>query len=91
MPTIAISYRREDTRWIVGRIFDHLVGHYGHDNIFMDIDGVPLGLDFRALDIERAVVVGVGVGLPLVVAEEGTVICVVVGHESVPCLLLSAV
>ena len=47
MPTIAISYRREDTRWIVGRIFDHLVGHYGHDNIFMDIDGVPLGLDFR--------------------------------------------
>jgi hypothetical protein len=47
MPTIAISYRREDTRWIVGRIFDHLVGYYGHDNIFMDIDGVPLGLDFR--------------------------------------------
>jgi hypothetical protein len=47
MPTIAISYRREDTRWIVGRIFDHLVEYYGHDNIFMDIDGVPLGLDFR--------------------------------------------
>jgi TIR domain len=47
MPTIAISYRREDTRWIVGRIFDHLVGYYGRESIFMDIDGVPLGLDFR--------------------------------------------
>ena len=47
MPTIAISYRREDTRWMVGRIFDHLVEYYGRDSIFMDIDGVPLGLDFR--------------------------------------------
>jgi hypothetical protein len=47
MPTIAISYRHEDTRWIVGRIFDHLVDHYGRDSVFMDIDGVPLGLDFR--------------------------------------------
>jgi hypothetical protein len=47
MPTIAISYRREDTRWIVGRIFDRLVEHYGHGSIFMDIDGVPLGFDFR--------------------------------------------
>jgi hypothetical protein len=47
MPTIAISYRREDTRWIVGRIFDRLVEYYGHDSIFMDIDGVPLGFDFR--------------------------------------------
>jgi hypothetical protein len=47
MPTIAISYRREDTRWIVGRIFDRLVEYYGHDSIFMDIDGVALGCDFR--------------------------------------------
>src|SRR6478752_905126 len=47
MPTIAISYRREDTRWIVSRIFDRLVEHYGHGSIFMDIDGVPLGFDFR--------------------------------------------
>jgi hypothetical protein len=47
MPTIVISYRREDTRWIVGRIFDRLVEHYGHNNIFMDIDAVPLGSDYR--------------------------------------------
>ena len=47
MPTIVISYRREDTRWIVGRIFDRLVDHYGHDSIFMDIDGVPAGVDYR--------------------------------------------
>jgi TIR domain len=47
MPNIVISYRREDTRWIVGRIFDRLKQHYGRDNVFMDIDAVPLGLDYR--------------------------------------------
>jgi hypothetical protein len=47
MANIVISYRREDTRWIVGRIFDRLKQRYGRDNVFMDIDAVPLGLDYR--------------------------------------------
>jgi hypothetical protein len=38
---------------------------------------------FRALDIDRALVVGVGVGLPLVIAEEGTPVRIVVGHGPV--------
>ena len=47
MPTIILSYRRDDTGAIAGRIFDRLVGHYGSDQVFMDIDSIPFGLDFR--------------------------------------------
>jgi TIR domain len=53
---IAISYRREDTAWITGRIFDRLKAHYeksgtrGDRNnpvVFMDYDSTPVGVDFR--------------------------------------------
>ena len=47
MPTIVISYRRDDSKWIAGRVFDRLQGHYGKDHVFMDIDSIPFGLDFR--------------------------------------------
>ena len=47
MPTIIISYRRDDTRLIVGRIFDRLERHYGRDHVFMDIEAIPCGVDFR--------------------------------------------
>src|SRR5260370_21831432 len=47
MARITISYRRDDSGVITGRIFDRLVGHYGRDAIFRDIDDVPLGIDFR--------------------------------------------
>jgi uncharacterized membrane protein YhaH (DUF805 family) len=47
MPTIILSYRRDDTGAIAGRIFDRLAGHYGADQVFMDIDSIPIGLDFR--------------------------------------------
>lgn len=48
MPTIAISYRRSDTSVIAGRIFDHLTAHYGANAVFMDIDNIPYGVDFRS-------------------------------------------
>jgi TPR repeat protein len=47
MPRITISYRREDSGVITGRIFDRLVTRYGRDSIFRDIDNIPLGVDFR--------------------------------------------
>ncbi len=47
MPTIAISYRRSDSSAIAGRIYDRLAAHYGENNVFMDIDNIPLGIDFR--------------------------------------------
>jgi hypothetical protein len=56
MAGIAISYRRDDTGWITGRIFDRLKAHYGksvggrskdESMIFMDYDSMPIGVDFR--------------------------------------------
>ncbi len=40
MPQIIISYRREDSGVITGRIFDRLVARYGRDAIFRDIDNI---------------------------------------------------
>jgi adenylate cyclase len=44
---IIISYRRASSEWAALRIFDRLVAHYGRDSVFMDIDNVPFGIDFR--------------------------------------------
>jgi hypothetical protein len=47
MSKIIISYRRSDSAPVAGRIFDRLVQHYGKDSVFMDIDNIPFGIDFR--------------------------------------------
>lgn len=47
MTKITISYRREDSGIITGRIFDRLVAHYGTDTVFRDIDNIPPGIDYR--------------------------------------------
>jgi hypothetical protein len=47
MPRIAISYRRDDSAAVTGRIFDRLVAHYDVGSVFRDIDNIPLGVDFR--------------------------------------------
>ena len=44
--TIFLCYRREDTQDAAGRLHDRLVDTYGRDRVFMDIDSVPLGIDF---------------------------------------------
>jgi len=47
MPRITISYRRDDSGVITGRIFDRLAAHYGREAVFRDIDDIPPGVDFR--------------------------------------------
>lgn len=47
MPKIAISYRRSDSAAMSGRIFDRLAAHYGKHSVFMDVDNIPIGIDFR--------------------------------------------
>jgi hypothetical protein len=47
MAKICISYRRSDSSAIAGRIYDRLVDRYGAESVFMDVDNVPLGVDFR--------------------------------------------
>jgi hypothetical protein len=43
---IFISYRREESRWSAGRLFDRLTARFDRRQIFMDIDGIGLGEDF---------------------------------------------
>lgn len=47
MPRITISYRRDDSLDITGRIFDRLAAHFGRESVFRDIDNIPPGADFR--------------------------------------------
>ena len=54
MANIIISYRRSDSAAIAGRIRDRWAQYYGADAIFMDIDSIPLGIDFRQ-QIQEAV------------------------------------
>lgn len=44
---IFISYRRDDTADVTGRIYDRLVQNFGRDRIFKDVDSIPIGVDFR--------------------------------------------
>ena len=44
---IFISYRREDSADICGRIYDRLAEHFGRDAVFKDVDAIPFGVDFR--------------------------------------------
>ena len=44
---IFLSYRREDSADIAGRIFDHLERRFGRDRLFLDVDAIPYGEDFR--------------------------------------------
>jgi len=45
--TIAISYRRDDSSPITGRLYDRLQAKFGPQNVFMDIDSIRPGTDFR--------------------------------------------
>ena len=47
MSKIIVSYRRSDSAATAGRIFDRLVDRYGEASVFMDIDRIPFGTDFR--------------------------------------------
>ena len=41
-----ICYRRDDASDAAGRLRDHLAVQYSSEGVFMDIDSVPLGIDF---------------------------------------------
>lgn len=63
---IILSYRRADSAGIAGRIFDRFVGHFGAEDVFMDIDNIPFGIDFREHiknELENSDVVLVIIGL----------------------------
>jgi TIR domain/WD domain, G-beta repeat len=43
---IFISYRREETAYPAGWLYDRLVEHFGQGQIFKDVDSIALGDDF---------------------------------------------
>ena len=43
-----LSYRRDDSADVTGRIYDRLVQHFGKEQVFKDVDSIPFGVDFRA-------------------------------------------
>ncbi len=54
MRRIFISYRRSDTEYQAGRIYDRLVRKFPRAGVFKDVDSVPAGADFRVV-IEQAI------------------------------------
>lgn len=44
---IAISYRRQDSSPVAGRLYDRLQAEFGKGSVFMDFDSIPYGVDFR--------------------------------------------
>jgi hypothetical protein len=52
---IFLSYRREDTRHVAGRLADRLNSRFGAGTVFMDVDVIELGADFtKAIATEVA-------------------------------------
>ena len=43
---IFMSYRREETAYSAAWLFDRLVGHFGRNQVFKDVDSIELGEDF---------------------------------------------
>jgi YVTN family beta-propeller protein len=52
---VFLSYRREETRHIAGRLADRLAERLGPEQVFMDVDTIEPGADFAAV-IAREVV-----------------------------------
>jgi TIR domain len=47
MSGIFLSYRRDDASGWAGRLYEHLVAEWGPDQVFIDIDAIAPGEDFR--------------------------------------------
>ncbi len=43
---IFVSYRRSDSIDITGRIYDRMVGRFGKDGVFKDVNNIPAGVNF---------------------------------------------
>ncbi len=65
MNKIFISYRRDDTAHLAGRLYDALAQRYTAECIYKDVDSIPGGVDYRkhlftALRGSRIVIVLIG-------------------------------
>jgi hypothetical protein len=44
---VFLSYRRDDSADVAGRMYDRLVQRFGKEQVFKDVDSIRLGVDFR--------------------------------------------
>ena len=44
---VFINYRRDDSSGVAGRLHDRMAQAFGSHNIFMDVDNIPVGVDFE--------------------------------------------
>src|SRR5690242_19795643 len=51
---IIVSYRRQETSHLAGRLYDRLADRFGAGQVFTDVDAIEPGVDF-AEEISRAV------------------------------------
>src|SRR5579862_3057908 len=77
MPQVFISYRRSDTTsGYASWIYERLAARFGGDHVFMDVDSLPLGVDFvehlnRALANTDVALVLIGPGWLDAADEDG--------------------
>jgi hypothetical protein len=45
---VFVSYRREDSGDVTGRLYDRLIEHLGSTQVFKDVNSIPPGTDFRS-------------------------------------------
>jgi hypothetical protein len=51
---IFVSYRRQESSHLAGRLYDRLTDRFGEGQVFIDVDTIEPGVDF-AEEISRAV------------------------------------
>jgi hypothetical protein len=71
-----VSYRRDDAAAYAGRLYDALAARFGAGNVFMDVDAIGLGSDYResidgALESCDAAIALIGRGWLAAVDEDG--------------------
>jgi len=73
---VFISYRRDDTQWVAGRLADSLGHYFGDKRVFRDVEGIAGGAEFgdvihETLGKADAVVVLIGASWLSVTDETG--------------------
>jgi len=43
---VFVSYRRDDSGWVAGRIYERMAAAFGEDRVFFDVLSIDVGLDF---------------------------------------------
>lgn len=76
MKGVFLSYRRDDTADYAKRIYDQLAGKFGSELVYLDVEDIPLGVDFiehitEVLEAAAYVLIAIGPRWLLVTDDEG--------------------